>query len=413
MTPITNLHNIVPKKTTFKKIFKHAYRYGFSSQYCDTPYYQQIEQFNRYTSIERNTVISQCYVSFDMNDILYMTPSKQIKQMMSKQVEFIENGTLFVQPMCDYLSERMSKRETISITMSYENYLFDVEEQTHVTHSAFIILHPSRSHCRSYSHSRYRSLKKNAKNNYDMFYVNSHGNAMYYTNFHIKSQSIRNNDASSLNMRVTLSKTTYKTPIDFIVTNLLMKTLNKYHKDYDVNTYVHYDTTHKYNYLGINLQSHDNHGVCFIFPILFNVILHTNYNKYFIKEYKTISNNKTRKYFMQQTVQQLLETKNITLFVYHALAEIEPKINDYLAKYYCNIEKQNRKTKQNKITKQNNTLKLKLNQSNNYQTSNSEDLYDELYDAIDEHLDNCTHRFIKKTLTKTMHFVKQDWNVAK
>lgn len=70
------------------------------------------------------------------------------------------------------------------------------------------------------------------------------------------------------------------------------------------------------------------------------------------------------------------------MFVYHALSQIDDRINDYLCKYYgC--------------------MKSKTTILN---------VEEELYNDIDEHLCKFNYRFIKSTLTKTMGFIKQDWS---
>lgn len=382
--PITNLRDIKTQRTPFKKLFKEAFQYGFSSQDSDTPYYKQIQQLNQYTAAEKFTTISQCYMAVDINKMLYMSPTKMMKYIEKRDVEFLENNTVYFQPLCAYISDCMERKHVVSITLSFENYIYDETENTQVTHSALIILYPvSRKRCSS-----------SKKKQYDMFYINSHGGALFHTDFHEKPVLVKQSKHNMQHTQtsVKIKKTTFDKPIDFIVTNMFVKTLNRYNKSYGVNARVNYDLSSQHNYLGINLQYHDNHGACFIFPILFNLILHTNYNKYFISKSNTYS------IIVEKTVECLLESKQIDLLVYHSLAQIDDRINRYLEKYYMNMRKMERINKRQIKTRAciRNALDV-------------EDIKEELYDCIDDHLDVYTHRFVKATLTKTMQFIKQDW----
>ena len=370
----TNLRDIKQKQTTFKSIFKDAFTYGFSSQDAYTPYYKQIHRLNKYTAIERTTTISQCYLSIDMNKFLYKSQSKMKQYIENQNVEFLENEQVYSQPVYDYISECMDKNHTITITVSLENYIYDKEENTHVTHSTLIVLHPVST----------KPSKKTASTQYNMFYINSHGGSLFYTNFHEKL----------ICRQTRIKKTTFKLPIDFILTQCFVKTINKNNKDYGLNTRINYNLSDNHNYLKLNLQSYDNYGCCFIFPILFNLIIHTNYNKYFINK------NKRYSIIVEQTVDQMLENKNIDLLVYHSLAQIDDRINHYLAKYYSDIKKQTYLRKKQIKTR-----------SNKRDMMDIEDVCEELYDSIDNHLDNHKHRFIKSTLTKTMMFIKQNWKI--
>jgi hypothetical protein len=351
---IVDLKDISSKNTPFKSIFKEAFKYGFSSQDSSTTYYKQIHMLNKSTSIERFQSISQCYLSIDINKIMYKTKSDQIKYIEKQQVDFLENNEVYSQPVCDYISDCMIRSEVITINVSFENYIYDHDEKTQVTHSVLIILHPL------------IDRKTNRLKNYNMFYINSHGESLFYTDFHEKNVSGKN----------IIKKTKFNNPIDFIINNILVKTINNYNSDFDIDVKIHYDFSKQHNYLGINLQSYDNHGACFIFPILFNILIHTNYNKYFINK------NNTYSIIVENTVECLLQSKDINMFVYHALSQIDDRINDYLCKYYgC--------------------MKSKTTILN---------VEEELYNDIDEHLCKFNYRFIKSTLTKTMGFIKQDWS---
>ena len=372
--PTTSLHKIKPKQTPFASIFKDAFQYGFSSQDTNAHYYKQIHHLNQYTAMEKSVNISQCYMSVDLNQLLYKSPANKERYLEQQQVEFLENDEVYCQSVLDYISQCMERGDVVTITLSLENYIYDNDENTQVTHSTLLILHPI-------------TKKGKSTSSYNMFYINSHGGSLIYTNFHEKP-------IGKTGKRI--KKTTFDMPLDFILNNTFVNSLNQYNKEFGLKTKVFYDLTRKYNYLGINLQVYDNHGSCFIFPILFNLLIHANYSKYFINKSDTYS------IISEKTVECFLESKEIDLFVYHALGQVDDHINDYLVKYYSKL---------NRLTNQINRRMRTRFMSNNMPLFGLEDIQDELYDSIDHHLDIYTHRFIKNTLIKTIQFVKQDWTL--
>ena len=340
-------NNIKNKNTKFPTIYNSSYKYGFSSQEVNKKYYYQINKINKVLSPINNYKIYQGYLSINVDDILY----KKDNYFKNINVDFIDKESnkeyVFTQDLFSYISQQMEQRKTISINVGLNNYIYDKQEKSYSTHSILIILHPIKN-------------KKSKHINYNMFWFNSHGRSLYYTNFHIKQLS------SKRFKKVNLSK-----PIDFIIAERFVESFNTFKtKNKIKNQTIHYEPNDKHNYLGLNLQLYDNHGCCFIFPILFNLILHTNYNKYFIN-----THNDNIK--MESTVCSLLEEKNVELFVYHCLGEIDDRIHNPIIQYY--------KTK---------------------------DEY-KLDEDLDSHLDKYKEKIIKKVLIKTMGFIKQSyWSIA-
>lgn len=230
--PTTSLHKIKNKQTSFASIFKDTFQYGFSSQDTNAHYYKQIHRLNQYTALEKSVNISQCYMSVDLNKLLYKSPANKTRYMGQQQVEFLENDEVYSQSALDYISECMENGDVITITLSLENYIYDKDENTQVTHSTLLILRPI-------------TKKGTPTPSYNMFYINSHGGSLFYTNFHEKP--IGNTGKQ---------KTTFDMSIDLIVNNTFVNSLNKYNKEFGLKTKVLYDLTRKHNYLGINLQEY-------------------------------------------------------------------------------------------------------------------------------------------------------------
>ena len=342
-----SLKTIKNTNTKFKQIYKDAFEYGFSSQETETKYYSQIHKINKVLSSSHSSKISQCYLSIDVNDVLH----KNNDYFKTSNVEFINNyrnkETINTFDTFWYLTEAMEKGNTISISVSLDNYIFCEEQKEYVTHSILMILHPIKN-------------KKSKHISYNMFWFNSHGGALKYTNFHYKKLSSTRSKKKLL-----------KEPIDFIIAKQFVKSFTQFtQKNKIKNQTIHYETDYQHNYLCANLQLFDNHGCCFIYPILLNLILHTNYDKYFVNE----QNDNIK---LESTVSSLLEEKNIELLVYQCLAQIDNRLDKDIITYY--------ETKKDEV----------------------------LDDKIEKHLDKYKEKFIKKVLVKTMRYIKHThWSIA-
>ena len=336
------------KNTIFNKLYDDAYEYGFSSEDTEKKYYSQIHKINRVLKPVSHNSISQCYMFIDVNKVLYTNNNDYFDNI---NVEYIETSTnkdiVFTYNLFWYISEAMERNETISIGVSLNNYLYDEDEKEYSIHSVIILLHPSKTNT-------------SKKKDYNMFWINSHGGALNYTNFHYKKLSSKRK----------IKKQFYK-PIDYIIAEQLTSSFKKFTEKYRIkNLNINYKADNEHNYLTGNLQYYDTRGCCFIYPILFNLILHTNFNKYFINEHL----NKVK---AESTASSLLEEKNIELFVYQCLSQIDNRISKYIIEYY--------------------------------ETNDDE----KLDDNIEYHLNKYKEKLIKNVLIKTMGFIKQTyWSVA-
>ena len=100
---------------------------------------------------------------------------------------------------------------------------------------------------------------------YDLYYMNPHGEVMKpYTYYEI------------IKTRTRCQKLDFdKEIIDVVVMRSIVDYCNK-HFDHDI----HYDGSLRHNYLGVNLQEEDVHGVCYIFPHL----VYYYFGKYFTEK---------------------------------------------------------------------------------------------------------------------------------
>ncbi len=331
------------KRQPFTTIYDDAFSYGLSSDDTEKEYYSQISKIGNLLNCGQSKKIVQSYLDVEMDEVLHKNASKY---MDSIEIEYIQDNIVYTQDMFSYISDNMEDNKVISLSVTLENYIYDEETSNFITHSVLMILHPSK--------------KSKNKKEYNLFYFNSHGGAQHYTNYNYKKLS------STRKKKIKFTKS-----IDFIFVNEFVKSFNRSLNKYSItNQSIQYNETESHNYLGTNLQIYDNHGCCFIFPILLNLILHTNYSKYFINECES---SKTP--CINSTVCSLLEEKNPELFVYQALSLMDKRFNKHIVSYYRNKEFD----------------------------------MEDLEEAVDNHLDVYKNKFVKRVLTQTIGFIKQPY----
>lgn len=143
----------------------------------------------------------------------------------------------------EYLSENIkycvSMKKKIFIMFIFQEYC--IIDGEYSTHSTCMFMIPNES--------------ADIKNNYDAFYINSHGRDMEDTNI-FKRIASRNR---TKNVK-------FDIPVELLLIENLIDYWNK-QGDYEgENLNIYWDDTEKYTYFDSNLQSGDNYGVCFAFP---------------------------------------------------------------------------------------------------------------------------------------------------
>lgn len=103
------------------------------------------------------------------------------------------------------------------------------------------------------------------KNNYKLLVLNPHGRDLtYYYEVIFSTKRIK--------------KINYPKGIDWEFINMFMTNLNKYLKK-NTDIVIEYDNTDKTFYRGVNLQSGDSRGYCYLFPFVFFHYFRCYYNK--------------------------------------------------------------------------------------------------------------------------------------
>ena len=200
-----------------------------------------------------------------------------------------ENLEIFEQPLVDRLDDLCKKKKIIFINIGIEGYFVNrYAADNYAIHGTCAILIPN-------------------KDNYNLYYINSHGqDVLYNTNFEMVKTKTRVNTIK------------FARPIDCIV----IKAICDYMKiNHDIN--IHYDSTEKHNYYGVNLQEGDDHGVCYIFPI----VIYYYFGIYFTEKKALCSGGKVR---YVKPFQNLLKNNDIDLMVHACFADFDAEVTKIL-----------------------------------------------------------------------------------
>lgn len=268
--------------------------YGFY-----TPFYNQNNYANRVCSyINPNKNI--CLLQTSLDFCKAMKHHNSIRKMLSKMmVSYYIDDIAYEQSMWVRIHDLMLAKKTIFIIIDLEQYLLAQGTNRYDSHSVCVILHPS------------------SENHYDLFYINSHGRCLFGENNQYDIVTL------STKSRTKYGKINLPYAPDFILMRELHSYLQKTISQLGEPIFtIHYDMTEKHNYLRYNIQSGDNHGICFVFPYIIWYYLVTNFEQPRSFGEMTIPSSKT-----------LLETKNINDFVPSCFIEMSAGLrNMFLSK---------------------------------------------------------------------------------
>ena len=156
--------------------------------------------------------------------------------------------TVLEDTLVEKIDDDCEERKIMFFNINAEDYCMDREEEDgYVAHGVCAMLVPRK------------------RKGYDLYYMNPHGEVMKpYTYYEL------------IKTRTRCQKLDFdKEIIDVVVMRSIVDYCNK-HFDHDI----HYDGSLRHNYLGVNLQEEDVHGVCYIFPHL----VYYYFGKYFTEK---------------------------------------------------------------------------------------------------------------------------------
>ena len=207
-------------------------------------------QQNDFTKKMRDDV-SLLYFSADLVDFMHCVERREgindyFASLTTSRYTYENKFEFHEEMMIENILYLMEHRKIIFFQMGVPDYLTSetTKKKVYDAHALCIIMIPR-------------------KGSYDCFYINSHGHTIdtqdYYEFIMSKKRS----------RKIKLSE-----PVDVVFMKALVAHINN-KSDIKVN----YDGTSKYTYRGANLQAGDNHGVCFIYPL----IIWYNFGKFYTK----------------------------------------------------------------------------------------------------------------------------------
>ena len=207
-------------------------------------------QQNDFTKKMRDDV-SLLYFSADLEDFMHCVERREglndyFASLTTSRYTYENKFEFHEEMMIENILYLMEHRKIIFFQMGVPDYLTTETPTKRVydAHALCIIMIPSKS-------------------GYDCFYINSHGHTIdtqdYYEFIMSKKRS----------RKIKLTE-----PADVVFMKALVAHINT-KGDIKVN----YDGTSNYTYRGTNLQAGDNHGVCFIYPL----IIWYHFGKYYTK----------------------------------------------------------------------------------------------------------------------------------
>lgn len=177
----------------------------------------------------------------------------------------------------DVIVKHTKKRNILFLNFNFCDYGLDddIDYNEYVPHGCVLILLPH-------------------KGRYHAYYINSHGkDLLLYDTYGYKISKKKKREIK------------YDVPVDVMFIDTY---LNFLRKNYEID--VVYNSTDKHNYYGCDLQSGDNHGICFIFPYIIWYFFGKYYNKerhYFFKG-KKITLKSTRKMLLGGNLTECIES---------------------------------------------------------------------------------------------------------
>ena len=244
-----NFETLIKKKMPLSEVFKKAVAYELFSLDPDTYTHQACKV------VASNKDLLMLHVHWDFKKIFPLLKKggklNDLYETMecgqyTKDMKFIM-GFLHI-----VLAVAMEESKFIYVVLSIENYELDeFDDGNKYGHHCTALMFYPKSH-----------------NEYDCFYINSHGERMMGTK-----------DFDDRYTRRRYTRYSFEEPIDVVCIKSYLSFLQKAFVELENRIQISYDGTKYHNYYGPNLQGGDDHGVCFAFPLIIWYYISNFYNK--------------------------------------------------------------------------------------------------------------------------------------
>ena len=310
-------------QTKIKYILKKAEKYEcYSTDYDNYVHKSLIDKCNN----KQIQVIQTC---FNFEEIIPIINKKKKYDYDDIMCGYYYKNNFNEGQLSFVISDAIDQKKTIFIISDYTKYYVDIENDNEYWHHSTCII-----------------FEYVDKKNYNLFYINSHGNALInYKKYYYKITRKRTKEY------------TFNEPVEIAFLKSFASHIQQYVNSLDLGIDIHYNETKSHNYYGFNLQCADNYGICFAFPL---VIL--NYVKKYYNKKRKINN-----WLIIPSIKILLNNKNIIKFVTSCFIDYNEKIKKYfinhITKKYSKLlfikpnykERRNYYNKFNKLTNLNRT----------------------------------------------------------
>ena len=253
-------------------IFKKAWKLGFSHPNIYGNKSQMLYRVIQQCCFKQNKV-ELINVQFDFLDIIPCVHTPTFNEKMSKlncyfYTKYKKKWVCWEQPLVDKIEECLTEKKALFLMVDLINYSY--YEKKYCTHATCIIINEGKIH-----------------------YINPHGESMKEINtFQIYTK--RSKRAIKIKFQESLDMIFMKRFIKFLNRKLTTNLLFKNNK------------SHVYN--GPCLQIADNHGICFIFPIIIWFHYENTY----------------------QTSKNTLKKGNLTKFICESIKKFHPKLENII-----------------------------------------------------------------------------------
>jgi hypothetical protein len=273
------------KQTKLSSLLKKAEQFGFDDMDNDTDAFKALTIIHKkcFDKRERKK-IDFMSIDIDFREIIPAINDAEACENYFQRMDcdFNEEDGVYEQNFVEKIEDLLDEKKAVYLFINYDGYGVDEEEEEKYScHGVTGLFVPVR------------------RNKYKFFLVNSHGSSNYTEReFEKRLSSTR------------IKKTKFKESIDIVVMKKLIENLNN-----NVEQEIEYTGTKRDTYFGANLQSGDDHGICFVVPL----ILYYNFGKYYYQPFDKENN-------LFDSVSNLLKGNRLNDFVHYCLIDYLPQL---------------------------------------------------------------------------------------
>jgi hypothetical protein len=285
------LQQFIGKKNKISYILRKADKLGFTEMDSDTNVFKTLmlvkdECFEK----KVQNKLEYLSINLDFRDFMYFMANekKMLNWFQGLECQMTYSDLdVYTFDFIEHLNELMDDKKLIYLFINLDGYGVEEEEIGHYScHGVSGIFVPL------------------GNGKYKFNYINSHGEAMKTTDY------LEHRYSSTR-----VKKIKFKEPVDVILMRSFIKFININNDSIDI----YYRGNELDTYYGVNLQSGDDHGICFMIPFILYYYLGNNYYKPFDEDNDIFS-----------SASKLLKENRVMDFVHYSFIEFHPKFKSIM-----------------------------------------------------------------------------------